>query len=110
MTITGQVADIDPSVLRDALNVANIPTLVPLLVQLTGDQKWTRPPYRPTRAQGTDDNDDGGLPTGIREEIRAAVEETVLAYTNGRPAAIPAPTGSQLVSLMRLCVAEQVRE
>jgi 4-hydroxyacetophenone monooxygenase len=110
MTITGQVADIDPSVLRDALSAANTPTLVPLLVQLTGDQKWTRPPYRPTRAQGTDDHDDGGLPTGIREEIRAAVEEAVLAYGNGRPAAIPAPTGSQLVSLMRLCVAERVPE
>jgi acyl-CoA reductase-like NAD-dependent aldehyde dehydrogenase len=33
MTITGQVADIEPSVLRDALNVANIPTLVPLCMR-----------------------------------------------------------------------------
>ena len=48
--------------LRAAIAIANIPTLVPVLVQLTGDERWLEDPYRPRRQRGLGDNDDGGLP------------------------------------------------
>jgi 4-hydroxyacetophenone monooxygenase len=99
---------IDPEVLRDALLVANIPTLVPLLVQLSGDPKWLADPYRPTRARGTDDHDSGGLPEEIQQEIREKVAEGVLSWAAGKPIAVPAPTGAQLLELASLCVAEEI--
>ncbi len=110
MSVTEARTHIDPVVLHEALAVANIPTLVPLLVQLTGDRKWTRPPYRPTRARGTDDHDDGGLPPAVQQEIRLAVEQAVLDWAAGAPVAMPAPTGRQLLELLELCVAEEVPE
>ena len=48
--------------LREAVAVANIPSLIPVLVQLTGDERWLEDPYRPTRGRGLNDHDDGGLP------------------------------------------------
>ncbi|WP_047221853.1 MULTISPECIES: NAD(P)/FAD-dependent oxidoreductase [Protofrankia] len=110
MSVAGARTHIDPVALHEALGVANIPTLVPLLVQLTGDRKWTRPPYRPTRARGTDDHDDGGLPPAVQQEIRSEVERAVLDWAAGAPVAIPAPTGRQLLELLELCVAEEVPE
>jgi 4-hydroxyacetophenone monooxygenase len=99
---------IDPEVLRDALLVANIPTLVPLLFQLSGEPKWLADPYRPTRARGTDDHDSGGLPEEIQQEIREKVAEGVLSWAAGKPIAVPAPTGAQLLELATLCVAEEI--
>ena len=45
--------------LREAVAMANIPSLIPVLVQLTGDERWLDEPYRPTRARGLNDHDDG---------------------------------------------------
>ena len=67
-------ADADPSGtwLNDAVELANIPTLLALLVQMTGELRWLDPPYQPTRNRGLGDNDDGGLPDTVQDEIRAA--------------------------------------
>ncbi|GAA0612320.1 NAD(P)/FAD-dependent oxidoreductase [Sporichthya brevicatena] len=99
---------IDAEMLRSALAVANIPCLVPLLYQLTGDRKWLADPYRPTRAKGTDDHDDGGLPDDVQLEIRRATHDAVMAWAAGRPIAAPAPSGDDLLGLASLCVAEEV--
>ena len=66
--------------LRDAVAVANIPSLIPVLVQLTGDERWLEDPYRPTRARGLDDHDDGGLPPHVQEEVREASVEAIEAW------------------------------
>lgn len=108
MSVTEARTPVDPEVLRDALAAGNIPTLVPLLYQLTGDRKWLQAPFRPGRARGTDDNDDGRLPLEIQQEIRDAVAQAVLEWSAGRPPAVPAPQGEHLLELMRLCVAEHV--
>ena len=34
----------------DAVAIANIPTLLMVLVQLTGERHWMAPPYAPSRA------------------------------------------------------------
>jgi 4-hydroxyacetophenone monooxygenase len=58
--------------LWDALQVANLPTLLMVLAQLTGDRRWLEPPYAPVRTRGMDDNDSGGFPEPIQDEIRRA--------------------------------------
>ena len=64
--------DIDQdAAFRAAVAIANIPTLLMVLVQLTGDTRWLEPPYAPERGRGLDDNDDGGLPDDVQAEIRA---------------------------------------
>lgn len=108
MSISEATVALEADVLRDALETANIPTLVPLLFQLTGDRRWLAEAYCPTRPRGTDDHDDGGLSEEIQQEIRAATHAAVLAWDAGRPAAVPAPTGDTLLELARISVGEEV--
>src|SRR4051812_35073675 len=98
----------DRGTLAAALEHANLPTLVPVLHQLTGDRRWLADPFRPTRSRGMDDNDDGGFPPEVRAELRSAALEAVLAWSAGRPAAVPEPTGDALVELMGIAVGEPV--
>src|SRR5260370_542942 len=51
---------------------ANIPTLLMVIYQVTGDPRWLQPPYRPTRSRGLSDHDTGGPPEGIQHEIQLA--------------------------------------
>ena len=98
----------DRAELAAAVEHANLPTLVAVLYQLTGDPRWLAGPYRPTRSRGMDDNDGGGFAEPVRAEIRAAAVDAVLAWSAGRPPAVPSPTGAALVALMDLAVGEQV--
>ena len=78
--------------LRAAIAIANIPTLVPVLVQLTGDERWLEEPYKPLRQRGLGDNDDGGLPEDVQREIREAALVAIEAWLDGAPVAIPEPS------------------
>ncbi|MBW0092458.1 NAD(P)/FAD-dependent oxidoreductase [Pseudonocardia sp. KRD-184] len=94
--------------LAAAMRDANLPTLVAVLFQLTGDPRWLADPYRPTRSRGMEDNDSGGFPPQVQDEIRAAAVDAVLDWAAGRAPAVPAPTGDDLVALMSLAVGEEV--
>ena len=50
-----------------ALESANIPTLLLLLYQFTGDERWLRPPFTPVKSRW-DDNDSGGLLPAMQQE------------------------------------------
>ena len=73
------------AVLADAMEHANLPSLVAALYQLTGDARWLADPYRPTRSRGMEDNDTGGFAPGTQAEIRAAAVDAVLAWADGKP-------------------------
>lgn len=92
--------------LVEALEHANLPSLVPVLHQLTGDERWLHDPYRPTRSRGMDDNDSGGFAPEVGAEIRAAVADAVEQYEAGRAPAVPAPTGERLRELLELANGE----
>jgi 4-hydroxyacetophenone monooxygenase len=96
------------AVLADAMEHANLPSLVAVLYQLTGDRRYLADPYRPTRSRGMEDNDPGGFGPEVQGEIRAAAVDAVLAWAGGRPPAVPAPTGDALLELIELAVGEPV--
>ena len=68
----------------EAVAIANIPTLLMVLVQLTGELHWLEEPYRPQRARGMNDNDTGGLPEAIQAEVRKAALSVALPRGRSR--------------------------
>lgn len=92
----------------EALAIANVPTLLMLLVQMTGDKRWLRDPYRPRRGSGVSDNDSGGLAEDVQQEVRAAALEAILAWKAGAPLALPAPDNDELVEMLSVSMGEKV--
>ena len=100
----------DDELLAEAVAVANIPTLLMTLVQLTGEMHWLDDPYRIQRQQGMGDNDTGGLPEDRQAEVREAALEAITAWKAGRPVAIPDPEPELLVRMLSWCMGETVPE
>lgn len=98
----------DAQRLIEAVKVANIPTLLMVLIQMTGDLKWLEEPYCPRRARGLDDNDSGGLPEDIQTEIRDAAAEAILAWRDGQPLALPEPKPEFLARMLSVSMVEEV--
>lgn len=92
----------------EAIAVANIPALIPTLVQLTGDLRWLEPPYQPKRAPGVDENETGRLPEDIQQEIRDAALKAVLAYKAGAPVAIPHPSDELCCKMLQVSMGEAI--
>ncbi|MCW2704047.1 MAG: hapE 1 [Blastococcus sp.] len=108
MPISPTPEPLDERQLTAAVAAANLPTLLMVLFQLTGDRAWLDEPFRPSRTKGMTDNDTGGLPGEIQEVVREAAVQALLAWGNGAPVAVPAPTGDLLVELMTACMGEAV--
>lgn len=104
---------IDPAWIREldhALPAANVPTLLMMLLHLTGDRRWLSERYQCTHIRGIDDHDSGGLPPEVQQEVRDAARDAVLAWKAGAPAALPLPELGELVEMMRRSVGEDVPE
>lgn len=86
----------------------NIPSLLMLLAQLTGDRKWLAEPYAPCRAKGLDDNDEGGLAPEIRAEIRRAAKQAVFRWLEDGRVAIPSPSNDELARMLAVSMGEPV--
>ncbi|MEC9347488.1 MAG: NAD(P)/FAD-dependent oxidoreductase [Pseudomonadota bacterium] len=106
-TNTGTTAD-ESRLIGEAVAIANIPTLLMVLVQMTGDLRWLEPPYRPSRGQGLEDNDTGGLSETAQAEVRAAALDAILAWKAGRPLAIPEPDDALIVRMLGCAMGEPV--
>jgi 4-hydroxyacetophenone monooxygenase len=99
---------VDEARLKRALHVANLPTLTMVLFQLTGDQRWLDDPYRPVRGPGLGPNDSGGFLPEIAEEIRGSAASAIMAWSTGRPAAVPIPNPELLRRMLSICMAEEI--
>lgn len=110
MTIQNKAlkTDVDRDLLRAGIRQGNIPTLLAVLYQMSGDARWLRPPYTPGRARGLDDNDDGGLPPEIQDEIRDAAQQAIFAWLDGAQLAIPAPDHQTLANMLSVSMHEPV--
>jgi 4-hydroxyacetophenone monooxygenase len=101
-------AAVDERRLAAGVQVANVPTLLLLLVQMTGDTKWLDGPYLPSRSRGIEDNDTGGLPQEIQEEIREAALNAIVEWRHGKPFAISKPTTELIARMMTVSMGEMV--
>ncbi len=98
----------DHASLVAAVAAGNVPTLACVLVQLTGDRRWIEPPYIPTRTRGLEDNDDGGLPEAIQQEVRDAAVKAFGEWFAGKPPALPNPDDALLLEMMSVTLGEQI--
>jgi 4-hydroxyacetophenone monooxygenase len=105
-----QILPLSDTELRESLAVANVPTLLLVLAQLTGEGRWLQPPYLPSRIRGIDDNDSGGLPEARQAEIRSAAFDAIRAWRDGEPVAHPEPTRHELVRMLQASVGEPVAD
>jgi 4-hydroxyacetophenone monooxygenase len=94
--------------LRKAIEFANVPVLLPVLVQLTGELKWLEVPYLPERNRGLDDNPGGGLPEEIQAEIRAAATGAIAAWQAGRPVAMPELEPELMTRALSVVMGEEI--
>jgi 4-hydroxyacetophenone monooxygenase len=100
--------DTDEQIFADAIEVANIPTLLMVIVQLTGELEWLEAPYTPKRQPGLGDNDSGGLDPRHQREVREAALEAILAWRAGRAVALPEPDEELIVRMLSVSMAETV--
>ncbi|WP_307849782.1 flavin-containing monooxygenase [Qaidamihabitans albus] len=91
-----------------AVSAANFPVLLMVVHQFTGDEKWLRAPYLPSRGKGLGDHDSGGLPKHVRREIRTAAYEAIARLRDGIEPAIPTPTPEQAVRMLSVCMGEPI--
>ncbi|MFJ9893163.1 flavin-containing monooxygenase [Streptomyces sp. NPDC091280] len=99
---------LDPAELESALRLANIPVLLAVTFQLTGDRIWLSDRYRPTRSAGMDENLTGGLSEKTRDEVRRGALAAVKAWNSGAPPAVPRPEGELLLELLAFVNGEDV--
>lgn len=105
--MNGRLSQIE---LLQVVATANIPTLLMVIYQVTGDEKWLNEPYLPTRSPGLSDHDSGGLPVGVQREIREAGAHALAALQAGQEPAIDAPSPALMSRMLSACVGEQVDE
>lgn len=99
---------VDLTLLRLGVDEANIPALLMVLVQLTGERKYLGSPYAPSRSKGLDDNDSGGLPDEIQAEIRDAAWAAITAWVDGREPVLPRPANAELAAMLAVAMVEAV--
>ena len=94
--------------IRAAVAVANVPALLMVVFQVTGDDRWLQPPYLPTRGKGLLDHDSGGLPEDVQQEIRDAAVAAITALQEGAQPAVSAPSPELMVRMMSIFMGEHV--
>jgi 4-hydroxyacetophenone monooxygenase len=96
----------DDATLREALESASIPCLVPVVVLLTGDPSLLRRGPRPDPGRIGDTG--GGLPEDFESEVRARAFEVIRAYRDEKRELPPLPADEMLCEIMSWCVGEPV--
>ncbi|WP_245714182.1 flavin-containing monooxygenase [Nocardia vaccinii] len=92
--------------LSEAIAEANIPTLLLVLTQLSGELRWIEPPFTPTRPRGLSDNDSAGLSTALQETVRAEALRAIRDWRGGKPVAMPNPDVELLVRMLSVSLGE----
>lgn len=91
-----------------AVQEANVPTLLAVLIQLTGDRRWMSDRYRPERARGIAEHPSGGLSGEVQAEIRAAAAEVIRGWLTNPSAPTPALTADEAWEILSFSVGESV--
>ncbi|TCK26772.1 flavin-containing monooxygenase [Pseudonocardia endophytica] len=99
---------LDEDRLHRAVAAANLPTLAMVTFQLTGDHRWLRDPFRPTRGPGLGPHDSGGLDAPEADELRRGAVEAITAWSRGAEPAVPAPEPDLLRRMLSTAMGEPV--
>ena len=94
--------------LRDGIAVANVPVLLLLLFQITGDRRWIEAPYLPSRNEGLGDNSSGGFDRDRQGEIRAAAFDALRTYRDTGKLSVPDPDPAMLTELLGVSMGEPI--
>ncbi|MEU6561540.1 flavin-containing monooxygenase [Nocardia nova] len=94
--------------LEAALAVANIPTLLLVIAQLTEDPTWLEGRFRPSRTVALNDNDTAGLDEDRQAQVRAAAFEILRDIRDGRRPTPPPPADDRIAPLLSLSLGEEV--
>lgn len=106
--MTDVTRDVEAAEVGRRLLSANVPALVAVTYQLTGERRWLEPPFRPSRSQGMDLNASGGLSADAAAELRAAATAAVCGLAAGTEPAVPSPTDGELRELLDVAMGEPV--
>jgi 4-hydroxyacetophenone monooxygenase len=96
----------DDAALEQAVHAANLPTLLLMLVQLTGSAELMRGAIRPRRA--TAQRPDGGLDASEAAQVREQALLALRAHRSGRAAAWPCPPAELLHEMMSFSLGQAV--
>lgn len=107
-SIEVEVGDAFERRLKSAVAEANIPTLLMVIVQLTGETRWLGERYRPTQVRGLGDNDTGGLSKEVQGEIREEAFRAIRDWKHGAPPALAKPSEEDLVEMLSVAMGEPV--
>ena len=88
----------------------NIPSLLMVLYQMTGEHRWLEQPYAPGRSSGLDDNDSAQLSDELQSEIRQAALDAIRDWLRGKPLALPRPSNAHLAEMLSVAMTEHVPE
>jgi 4-hydroxyacetophenone monooxygenase len=80
------------------------------IYQLTGDDRWISPPFRPSRGRGLDDNAGGGYDAETAAAIRDAAVDAVLAWHLGTAAALEQPDLTTMGAMLECFLGQRVPE
>lgn len=106
--MTAAIGPLTENQLREAVQIANIPALLMVLYQCTGDRAWIEPPFAPTRGKGLGDHDSGGLPPGVRAEVRRAAVPVIRDLLAGREPALDMADPGRMVEAMSVYMGEEI--
>lgn len=93
--------------LTEALQEANLPSLLAAMVQLTGDFSLLErfPTHRP---RGPGDHDDGGLPPDAQAALRAEAVRVIMEHRRGTLPTVPPLTPAQVPQILGSCLGETI--
>jgi len=103
-----RLPELDKIRLGQALEKGNVPTLLMVLFQLTGDQRWLQDPYCPTKIRSMGEHRSGGLADSVQSEIRKETVRAMVDWQAGKEPAYPTINAGLLLKMMSVSVGEPI--
>jgi len=104
----------DDTELRDALNEVNLPTLLVVMTQFSGDDRWLTDRFKPepilTPEGGIFPDDSGNYNSDVATEIREGAFELIRTLRDEGGAMPPTPDVKQMRHLMEFSTAEPLED
>ena len=108
---TTEPIELDPEFERQlawALEDANLPTILAVLVHLTGEWSYLEGEFQLGDMRGPGDHDDGGLADATRERLRGLASQVILGHLRGALPPVPDPAPEEVVEILSTVLGDVV--